>query len=93
MRDPGFSMVSAVGSPSITNLICAKKLYGQSLDHCLSTRVPQERKNSPTDIFWVPQKISLFALTVVAIFVTKHVVCDNHHQVFCSHLILVHRTK
>jgi hypothetical protein len=32
-------------------------------------------------------------LTVVAIFVTKHVVCDNHHQVFCAHLILVHRAK
>jgi hypothetical protein len=41
----------------------------------------------------MPDKISLFALTVGAIFVTKHVVCDNHHQVFYSHLILVHRTK
>jgi hypothetical protein len=41
----------------------------------------------------MPEKITLFALTVAAISVTKQLVCDNHHQVSFSHLLLVHRTK
>jgi hypothetical protein len=51
------------------------------------------RKSSRPDISSMHEKITLFTLTVVDIFDTKQLVCDNHHQVFCSHLILVHRTK
>ena len=41
----------------------------------------------------MPEKISLFALTVVDISVTKQLVCDNHHQVFFSHLITRSQNK
>ena len=34
----------------------------------------------------VRKKISLFALTVVVIFVTKQRVCDKRHQLTCRYL-------